>query len=39
MDLGKKIGVEYNILEQEEYSLPVDESISLCAKNLEKMFK
>lgn len=39
MDLGKKIGVEYNILEQEEYSLPVAESIALCAKNLEEMFK
>lgn len=39
MDLGKKIGVEYNILEQEEYSVPVAESIEICAKNLEKMFK
>lgn len=39
MDFGKEIGVEYNILEQEEYSLPVAESIALCAKNLEKMFK
>ena len=39
MDLGKEIGVEYNILEQEEYSLPVSKSIALCAKNLEKMFK
>ena len=39
MDYGKKIGVEFNILEQEEYSLPVAESIALCAKNLEKMFK
>ena len=39
MDYGKKIGVEYNILEQEEYSLPVDESIALCAKNLKEMFK
>lgn len=39
MDLGKQIGVEYNILEQEEYSVPVAESIEICAKNLEKMFK
>lgn len=39
MDFGKEFGVEYNILEQEEYSLPVAESIALCAKNLEKMFK
>lgn len=39
MDFGKQIGVEYNILEQEEYSLPVADSIALCAKNLEKMFK
>ena len=39
MDYGKEIGVKYNILEQEQYSLPVDESIALCAKNLENMFK
>lgn len=39
MELGKKIGVEYNILEQEEYSVPVAESIAICAKNLEEMFK
>jgi len=39
MDFGKEIGVEYNILEQEEYSLPVEESIAVCAKNLNKMFK
>ena len=29
----------YNILEQEEYSMPVKDSIALCAKNLEEMFK
>lgn len=39
MDFGKQIGVEYNILEQEEYSLPVADSIALCAKNLNEMFK
>lgn len=39
MDFGKEIGVEYNILEQEEYSVPVADSIAICAKNLEKMFK
>ncbi len=39
MDFGKEIGVNYNILEQEEYSMPVEDSITLCAKNLENMFK
>lgn len=39
MDLGKTMGVKYNILEQEEYTLPVSDSITLCAKNLEEMFK
>ena len=39
IEYGKELGVKYNILEQEEYSLPVAQSIALCAKNLEKMFK
>lgn len=39
MSLGKELGVEYNILEQEQYTLPVAESITLCAKNLNEMFK
>ena len=39
MSYGKEIGVEYNILEQEQYTLPVADSITLCAKNLEEMFK
>lgn len=39
MNYGKELGVKYNILEQEQYTLPVPDSIALCAKNLEEMFK
>lgn len=39
VDYGKELGVKYNILEQEEYTMPVNDSIALCAKNLEEMFK
>ena len=37
-ELGKTAGAAYNILEQEEYTLPLTQSITLCAQNLKKLF-
>lgn len=39
MEAGKNAGAAYNILEQEQYTMEVADSIALCAKNLDRMFQ
>lgn len=38
VEAGRKAGVTHYILEQEEYSVPVLESIKICADNMNKIF-